>query len=101
MMPTVRTAVGGSAIRLRQTWSAVHYADGKLTGINGTDLMMKGETMTNREKFAEVFGFEQDGNPCVAPQEVCNHEDCDTCPFYGWWEKEYLPCFKMKGGKDD
>ena len=63
--------------------------------------MTKEKAMTNREKFKEVFGFEQDGNPCVAPQEVCNHEDCDTCPFYGWWDKEYLPCFRMKGGSDD
>ena len=57
--------------------------------------------MTNREKFKEVFGFEQDGDPCVAPQEICNHEDCDYCPFWGWWDKEYLPCFRMKEEIDD
>lgn len=58
--------------------------------------MMKEKAMTNREKFKEVFGFEQDGNPCVAPQEICNHEDCDYCPFWGWWDKEYKACFKLR-----
>jgi hypothetical protein len=66
-------------------------------GIHGE----RGKRMTNREKFKEVFGFEQDGNPCVAPQEICNHEDCDYCPFWGWWDKEYLPCFRMKEDIDD
>ena len=37
MMRTVRTAAGGSAIRLRQTWNAVRFADGELIGLNGTE----------------------------------------------------------------
>lgn len=45
MMRTVRTAVGGSYIQERRMQSAVHYVDGELTGINGTDSMMKGARM--------------------------------------------------------
>ena len=67
-----------------------------LMQVGGIRTIRKGAIMTNREKFKEVFGFEQDGNPCVAPQVVCNHEDCDSCPFWGWWDKEYLPCFRLK-----
>ena len=48
--------------------------------------------MTNREKFKEVYGFELEGSPCVAPEKVCDHYgECGRCPFKGWWDKEYLP----------
>ena len=40
--------------------------------------------MTNREKFEEVYGFELDGNPCAAPQSICNEQTCERCPFWGW-----------------
>ena len=53
--------------------------------------------MTNREKFKEIYGFELEGSPCVAPEKVCDHYgECGRCPFKGWWDKEYLPCFRMK-----
>ena len=57
--------------------------------------------MTNREKFKEVYGFELEGSPCAAPQSICNEQTCERCPFWGWWDKEYLPCFRMKEDIDD
>lgn len=62
----------------------------------------RGKRMTNREKFKEVYGFELEGSPCVAPEKVCDHYgECGRCPFKGWWDKEYLPCFRMKEDIDD
>jgi len=55
--------------------------------------------MTNREKFKEVYGFELDGNPCAAPQSICNEQTCERCPFWGWWDKEYKSCFKYEEPK--
>lgn len=55
--------------------------------------------MTNREKFKEVYGFELDGNPCAAPQSICNEQICERCPFWGWWDKEYKSCFKYEEPK--
>lgn len=55
--------------------------------------------MTNREKFEEVYGFELDGNPCAAPQSICNEQTCERCPFWGWWDKEYKSCFKYEEKK--
>lgn len=55
--------------------------------------------MTNREKFKEVYGFELDGNPCAAPQSICNEQTCERCPFWGWWDKEYKSCFKYEESK--
>lgn len=67
-------------------------------GNQGMEYKEKGEkAMTNREKFAETYGFELEGSPCVAPEKVCDHYgECSRCPFKGWWDKEYLPCFRMK-----
>lgn len=62
----------------------------------------KGEkAMTNREKFKEVYGFELDGNPCVAPQSICNEQTCERCPFRGWWDKEYKACFRYEEEKEE
>jgi hypothetical protein len=55
--------------------------------------------MTNREKFKEVYGFELDGNPCAAPQSICNEQTCERCPFWGWWDKEYKSCFRYEKPK--
>ena len=55
--------------------------------------------MTNREKFKEVYGFELDGNPCAAPQSICNKQTCERCPFWGWWDKEYKSCFEYEEPK--
>lgn len=55
--------------------------------------------MTNREKFKEVYGFELDGNPCAAPQSICNEQTCERCPFWGWWDKEYKACFRYEEEK--
>ena len=53
--------------------------------------------MTNIEKFKEVFGFMPRINACLGPSKVCReHELCDDCPFNGWFEKEFKPCFKIK-----
>lgn len=58
--------------------------------------------MTNREKFSEVYGFELEGSPCAAPEKICDHYgECGRCPFKGWWDKEYLSCFRMKEDIDD
>lgn len=54
--------------------------------------------MTNREKFAEVFGFEpKDTIECFMPKEVCNVKNgiCCECPFMNFWDKEYKSCFKL------
>ena len=56
--------------------------------------------MTNREKFKEVYGFELDGNPCAAPQSICNEQTCERCPFWGWWDKEYKACFRYEEKKE-
>lgn len=65
--------------------------------------------MTNGEKFKEVFGFipEPEFDCGCAPRKVCNEQKkvhnrntanmCFDCPFNDWWNKEYKPCFKMKG----
>jgi len=55
--------------------------------------------MTNREKFKEIYGFALDGNPCVAPQSICNEQTCERCPFWGWWDKEYKSCFEYEEPK--
>ena len=62
--------------------------------------------MTNAEKFKEVFGYTPDKETCVAPDSVCmascgransaTEEACQVCPFDGWWNKEYKPCFRLK-----
>ena len=60
--------------------------------------------MTNKEKFTEVFGFTPEGYgvedniSCPLPVKICKeHKDnCLECPFCGWWEKEYKPCFKLR-----
>lgn len=57
--------------------------------------------MTNREKFKEIYGFEQDGSPCVAPQSICNEQTCEICPFWGWWDKEYKACFRYEEKKEE
>lgn len=51
--------------------------------------------MTNKEKFAEVFGFKPDERVCVATPKVCLGNECETCPFDDFWNKEYKACFKM------
>lgn len=52
--------------------------------------------MTNREKFKEVFGYEPRVDVCVAPSWICDdYRQCSKCPFFGWWRKEYKPCFRM------
>lgn len=64
--------------------------------------------MTNKEKFEEVYGFTPNTNrpPCLlmdndTREEVCKINSCLTCPFnHDWWDREYLPCFKMKEFKD-
>jgi len=55
--------------------------------------------MTNREKFKEIYGFALDGNPCAAPQSICNEQTCERCPFWGWWDKEYKSCFEYEEPK--
>lgn len=59
--------------------------------------------MTNAEKFKEVFGFKpHDDLNCIAPKKVCSQfAECEQCPFNNWWDKNYLPCFKIKEGLDD
>ena len=57
--------------------------------------------MTNKEKFEEVYGFELDGNPCAAPQSICNEQTCERCPFWGWWDKEYKACFRYEEKKEE
>ena len=58
--------------------------------------------MTNREKFKETFGFKPNNTCAIAPFKICNqYEECllddteNNCPFYDWWNKEYLPCFVL------
>lgn len=62
--------------------------------------------MTNKEKFIETFGFEPDARMCIAPTKVCadikkNNPEldylCNKCPFFGWFNKEYKECFRMRG----
>lgn len=68
--------------------------------------------MTNAEKFKEVFGFEPNRqvHPCtliptdIRNEVVCGHKPrprCKECPFNSnWWERDYLPCFKLKERSD-
>ena len=63
--------------------------------------------MTNLDKFKEVFGFiptiHDDTITCIGVDKVCDEQyrknrpyvGCSDCPFYNWWEKEYIPCFEM------
>ena len=72
--------------------------------------------MTNAEKFKEVFGFKPDTTACIAPDKVCQDhmsrilnsgedvgadECCDTCPFGGWFNKEFKECFKLSDKFED
>lgn len=63
--------------------------------------------MTNREKFKEVFGFEQDEETAVCPSDLmgtdnCKSIECKDCPFnFHWWDKEYKPCFRLKEANYD
>ena len=58
--------------------------------------------MTNREKFKEIFGYTPTRNHCLVPEKFCKTQmDHDRCPFNGWWDKEYKPCFSMKEEYDD
>ena len=63
--------------------------------------------MTNRDKFEEVFGYRPDDDAeCLVPIEIClsrkyncnpqKEKNEELCPFYGWWDKEYKPCFKLR-----
>ena len=56
------------------------------------------EKMTNREKFKEVFGFYHSIMECPFPTSICEKSkfQCLECQFFGWWEKEYKPCFKLR-----
>ena len=67
---------------------------------------VKGDVMTNKEKFIETFGFEPDRNVCIAPTKVCDEvvrtnpdvtTPCVKCPFKDWIDKEYKECFRMRG----
>lgn len=64
-------------------------------------MMKKEKAMTNREKFKEVYGFELDGSPCAAPQSICNEQTCESCSFWGWWDKEYKACFRYEEKKEE
>lgn len=61
--------------------------------------------MTNAELFKKVFGFTPES--CPMPAKVCKSHNgtCFKCPFYKWWDRQYLPCFELKeeldGGEDD
>lgn len=57
--------------------------------------------MTNAEKFNEVFGFEPDNECCIMPDRLCGKvqeiqrtTNCDDCPFYHFFEKDYKPLFQ-------
>jgi len=65
--------------------------------------------MTNKEKFEETFGFKP--NVWIKPCEllnidiqgdICkNYLICGDCPFNReWWEREYLPCFKLREAQE-
>jgi len=53
--------------------------------------------VTNKEKFAEVFGFkpDEDERVCVVPPKFCLGNECKTCPFDDFWNKEYKACFTL------
>ena len=58
--------------------------------------------MTNKEKFAEIFGFipEPLFDRCIAPSLACKVVDaCNQCPFDGFWDNEYKECFKFDTDK--
>ena len=50
--------------------------------------------MTNAEKFEEIYGFKVDNyplDPCgIVDHKVCISYECDDCPLYNFWEKEYV-----------
>lgn len=55
--------------------------------------------MTNREKFAEIFGFKpRKETDCVFPAKVCEvaNSTCLDCPLKDWWDHEYKGCFKIR-----
>lgn len=54
--------------------------------------------MTNKEKFAETFGYAPNEKISVCPSNYdCRSMKCSQCPFnQNWWDKEYKPCFKMQ-----
>lgn len=54
--------------------------------------------MTNRKKFKEVFGFNPNDEECIAPVVICqiNNNECISCPFHKFWDKEYKSCFTLR-----
>lgn len=56
-------------------------------------------TVTNEEKFKEVFGFVPNDTikQSVCPEYFdCADIQCYDCQFcVRWWQKEYDPCFKL------
>lgn len=103
--------------RLHEDLRAIHNSLEKITrelrklntpiSIDRTNLEKLNEdakVMTNGEKFQEVFGFEPDKDACIFPDNVCRkiqqdeivvHADCEDCPLYHFFDKEYMDCFKM------
>lgn len=49
--------------------------------------------MTNAEKFKEVFGIAIDktaDDPCgIFDCTICVEHECENCPAYDFWNKEY------------
>lgn len=61
------------------------------------------EDATNAEVFEAVFGYKPSPNArCVAPNSICkDFDNCKKCPFSDWWNKQYKPCFELKGDTDE
>ena len=65
--------------------------------------LVDSKKMTNREKFKEIFGFDHSIIECPFPTSICKKTNfqCSECCFFGWWEKEYKPCFKLREGLNE
>lgn len=88
---------------LRKGWENVGKALALFTNSLDIDTeSVQDKKMTNKEKFEEIFGYSPEKDTdlinCLIPVSVCEKIEggCSKCPFYGWWDKEYKPCFKLR-----
>lgn len=98
---------------LLKTTYNVGYVDGMKAQAFHEELCREEKSMTNAEKFKEVFGMTPNKDSCpIFSSKICSEqlkkhfndpcEDCcKDCPFEDWWNKEYRPCFKIKEDLDE
>lgn len=71
--------------------SAIGIIAWLLYSISESDPESNQPSITNKEKFTAVFGFEPGEQCCPMPSNYCvdSNQECDDCPYCNWWNAEY------------